>query len=66
MLTPKAEWVFVADQLNAHIFIKLPTCVAELCVISKALGEKGKSGNLETLASRAAFWQCPDHDVGFV
>jgi len=40
--------------------------VAELCGIKDVLGEKGKSGILGTLASRATFLQCPDHRIRFV
>lgn len=63
---PEAEWVFIADQLNTHKSASLATCVAELCGIKTALGEKGKSGILETMASRAAFLQCPEHRIRFV
>lgn len=63
---PDAEWVFVADQLNTHKSASLVTCVAELCGITTALGEKGQSGILATMASRAAFLQCPEHRIRFV
>jgi hypothetical protein len=63
---PKSEWVFIADQLNTHQSASLVKCVAELCGITTALGEKGKSGILEHRASRAAFLQCPEHRIRFV
>jgi transposase len=63
---PEAEWVFVADPLNTHQSASLVTGVAELCGITTAPGEKGKSGILETMASRAAFLQCPGHRIRFV
>ena len=56
---PDATWIFIADQLNTHKSASLVTCVAELCGIKDALGEKGKSGILENMASRAAFLQMP-------
>jgi hypothetical protein len=63
---PDAKWVFVADQLNTHKSASLVTCVAELCGIKEALGEKDKSGVLENMQSRAAFLQRPDHRIRFV
>ncbi|WP_269144433.1 transposase [Methylicorpusculum oleiharenae] len=63
---PDAKWVFVADQLNTHKSASLVACVAELCGIKDALGEKGKSGILENMASRADFLQCSDHRIRFV
>jgi DDE superfamily endonuclease len=63
---PDAQWVFIADQLNTHKSTSLVKCIAELCGITTALGEKGKSGILETMASRAAFLQCTEHRIRFV
>jgi hypothetical protein len=63
---PEAEWVFIADQLNTHKSASLVTCVAELCGIKDALGEKGQSGILENMASRTAFLQGADHRIRFV
>jgi transposase len=63
---PDAKWVFIADQLNTHKSASLVACVAELCGIKEALGEKGKSGILENMRSRATFLQCPDHRIRFV
>lgn len=63
---PDAKWVFVADQLNTHKSASLVECVAGLCDIKEALGEKGKFGILENMASRAAFLKCPDHRIRFV
>ena len=63
---PDVKWVFIADQLNTHKSASLVTCVTELCGIKDILGEKGKSGILETMASRATFLQCPDHCIRFV
>lgn len=63
---PNAKWVFIADQLNTHKSASLVKCVAELCGTKMPLGEKGQSGILENMASRAAFLQCPEHRVRFV
>lgn len=63
---PDAQWVFIADQLNTHKSTSLVKCVAELCGITTALGEKGKSGILENMVSRAAFLQCREHRIRFV
>ncbi|WP_331001641.1 transposase [Methylicorpusculum oleiharenae] len=63
---PDAKWVFVADPLNTHKSASLVECLAELCGIKDALGEKGKSGILENMASRADFLQCSDHRIRFV
>jgi len=63
---PDAEWVFIADQLNTHKSASLVKCVAELCGITTTLGEKGQSGVLESMTSRAAFLQCKDHRIRFV
>jgi DDE superfamily endonuclease len=63
---PEAEWVFVADQLNTHKSASLVACIADLCGIKDDLGEKGKGGVLENMASRAAFLQCPEHRIRFV
>jgi transposase len=63
---PNAKWVFIADQLNTHKSASLVKYVAELCGIKTPLGEKGQSGILENMASRAAFLQCSEHRVRFV
>lgn len=63
---PDAKWVFVADQLNTHKSASLVRCVAELCGIETALGEKGKSGILLNMASRAEFLQDAGHRIRFV
>jgi hypothetical protein len=63
---PEAQWVFIADQLNTHKSASLVSCVTELCGIKTDLGEKGKSGILENMTSRAAFLQCPEHRIRFV
>ena len=63
---PNAQWVFIADQLNTHKSASLVSYVTELCGIKTDLGEKGKSGILENMASRAAFLQSQEHRIRFV
>jgi hypothetical protein len=49
---PQAGWVFVADQLNTHYSATLVKLVAQRCGIEDELGVKGKSGILESSATR--------------
>lgn len=63
---PDAEWTFVLDQLNIHQSEGLVIWVARHCQLTDALGQKGKTGILATLASRAAFLADPTHRIRFV
>ncbi len=63
---PEAEWVFIVDQLNTHNSQALVHLVAERCQIEQDLGKKGKSGILESRATRSAFLQDLDHRIRFV
>jgi hypothetical protein len=63
---PDAKWVFIADQLNTHKSASLVGCLAKLCGVKTALGEKGKSGILLNMASRAEFLQDTEHRIRFV
>jgi len=63
---PQAVWLFVTDQLNTHQSESLVRLVAERCAISDDLGEKGKTGVLQSLPSRAAFLSDPAHRIQFV
>jgi DDE superfamily endonuclease len=63
---PDAVWLFVTDQLNTHQSESLVRLVAERCAISDDLGAKGKTGVLQSLASRAAFLSDPSHRIQFV
>jgi len=58
--------VFIADPLSTHKSASLVECVVELCGVTPALGEKGKSGILLNRASRAAFLQNTEHRIRFV
>lgn len=63
---PDATWVFVLDQLNTHKSEALVQLVAERCGINDDLGLKGKHGVLETMATRKAFLEDPEHRIRFV
>jgi hypothetical protein len=63
---PEAAWVFITDQLNTHQSEALVRLVAEQCDITADLGEKGKSGVLASMSSRAAFLSDPAHRIQFV
>ena len=63
---PQAQWIFVCDQLNTHQSASLVALVAQRCAIETALGRKGKTGILASMASRAAFLQDPTHRIRVV
>ena len=63
---PDAEWVFVLDQLNTHKSESLVRLVAELCQIEEPLGDKGKSGILQSMQTRKVFLEDEKHRVRFV
>jgi len=63
---PAAPWLFIVDQLNIHQSESLVRLVAERCVPGLALGIKGKSGILESMATRAQFLQDAAHCIRFI
>ena len=63
---PDAEWIFIADQLNIHQSERLVKLIAQRCDIKLELGEKGKSGILASMQSRAAFLKDKSHRIRFV
>ncbi len=63
---PKAGWIFIVDQLNTHKSETLVRLVAQHCGLETELGEKGKSGILQSMPSRAAFLSDPGHRIRFV
>lgn len=63
---PEGDWVFVMDQLNTHKSAGLVELVADLCGVSEDLGEKGKSGILKDMDSRAEFLRDETHRIRFI
>jgi hypothetical protein len=63
---PEAVWLFITDQLNTHQSEALVRLVAQRCDLDVDLGVKGKSGVLQSMASRAAFLSDPTHRIQFV
>jgi transposase len=63
---PQAVWVFLTDQLNIHQSEALVRLVAAQCGVRDELGVKGRSGILQSLASRAAFLSDATHRIQFV
>jgi hypothetical protein len=63
---PDAVWLFITDQLNTHQSESLVRLVAQRCALSDELGEKGQTGVLQSLSSRAAFLSDPRHRIQFV
>lgn len=64
---PEATYVLIMDQLNTHKSESLVRFVAEQCgILQSSLGEKGKSGVLKSMATRAAFLANPEHRIQIV
>jgi transposase len=63
---PKAtRWHFVTDNLNTHQSESLVRFVAAHDGIEEDLGEKGRSGILQSMATRAAFLADASHQLVF-
>jgi transposase len=59
------QWHFVCDNLNTHLSASLVRYVATESHLTMDLGVKGKSGILQSKASRAAFLSDPAHRIVF-
>jgi hypothetical protein len=60
-----SQWHFVVDNLNTHQSESLVRYVADESDIVTNLGVKGKSGILQTMATRAMFLSDPSHRIVF-
>lgn len=60
-----AKWIFIADNLNTHQSEGLVELVATYININDDLGEKGKSGILKNMETRAEFLSDASHRIQF-
>ena len=60
------EWVIILDQLNTHKSESMVRLVAQYCDMDIELGEKGESGILKSMVTRAEFLENVAHRIRFV
>ena len=68
-LNPNGKWIIIVDQLNTHKSESLVNLVIEACALDlddDTLGNKGKSGILESMATRQTFLEDDSHRIRFV
>ena len=63
---PEGEWIFITDHLNTHLSESLVRLVAERCKTSDELGRKGKSGILQSKATRETFLEEKNHRIRWI
>ena len=63
---PSEQWVFITDQLNTHQSESLVEWIAKEINYPGDLGEKGKSGILKSMETRAEFLTQTEHRIRFV
>lgn len=61
----ESNWIIILDQLNTHKSASLVEFVAEVCKLDIDLGEKGKSGILKNMETRAEFLSDKNHRIRF-
>ena len=64
--SPTSSWILVMDQLNTHKSESLVRFIAKACGIEGDLGQKGKSGILKSMESRAEFLSDKNHRIRIV
>jgi len=63
---PDGHWIFVTDNLDIHKSESLVRLVADRCGVTEDLGQKGRSGILESTATRTTFLEDRTHRIRFV